>query len=344
MGPSLIVPCDDAALAVLHEHHARFRDDPRARSRVELIERSLGDPAQFETVRKKSRLMALAEAAGIAVPAGRILRDADDLNAQLSAGPWPKVLKADGWSGGRGTYVVENAAQGAAAYVTALRALGTLTMVKDAVRDGAIMPLYRRALMGEASMSLQAFVPGLDVNRAVVCWKGEVIAGRTFEAVETFANNGMATVVKVRDIPSVEDAARRCAALLGLSGIAGFDFKYDEASGSCRLLEVNHRVTAGAYVAAGDAPPLVQALADLLRDAPASQAPTHPAAGTLITLFPQEYERDPNSPYLRRPDYRAPGHEPAFVAACLRRARHVPLLRRVKNRVKAMVGSVKRRA
>jgi hypothetical protein len=324
--PDLIVPCDDFAVTVLHEHHARSRGVAEAQARAALIERSLGDPAMFETVRKKSRFVALAQSRGVVTPQTRVVRDANEFAAAIADGPWPQVVKADGWSGGRGTFVAHNAAEARTAYGAVHAARSVLTMAKDAIRERSFMPLYRRALAADAAVTLQAFAPGRPVSREVMCWRGQVIAGRTFEAVETMPNNGHSTVVRVRRIAVVETAVERCVALLGLSGVAGFDFIYDAATDVAFLLEVNARATAGAYAAPLGSPPLAKALADMLigfpnlPDAQANRAAEAAVPERLIALFPQELERDPHSPYLAQADHVVPTHAPDLVAECIRQA------------------------
>src|SRR5579883_2681143 len=75
--PDLVVPADDRAVAVLHRLHAA------ASHMRELIERSLGDPRYFEVIEKKSALVRLAAAAGVAVPDTVIVHDLEDLRRRL---------------------------------------------------------------------------------------------------------------------------------------------------------------------------------------------------------------------------------------------------------------------
>jgi hypothetical protein len=166
-----------------------------------------------------------------------------------------------------------------------------------------------------------------------------VIAGRTFEAIETMPGNGHATVVRTRHIPVVDRAAEQAAAMLGLSGLAGFDFIYDEASGKAYLLEMNPRATSGCYAAPKATPPLARTLADFLihadgpDKAPFSAEPVI-VPEALIVLFPHEIERDPRSAYLDTADHVAPTHDLKLVDACLRHARRTPPVIRLSNRLK----------
>ncbi len=341
MQPSLIIPCDDTAVAVLHEHHAACGADPAARARKALIEQSLGDPAHFEILRKKSDFIAFAKAQGVQVPTTLAIEDSADLAEKLRQGSWPKVLKADGWSGGRGTHVVRSPDEAQAAYAEIARARGMAAMVKDSLRAGSLMPLYRTRIAPDANVTLQTFVPGRPVNRAVICWRGKVIAGRTFEAVRTMPNNGNATVVRLRDIPAVDQAVELLVERLGISGVAGFDFMHDDDTGATHLLEVNPRATTACYAAPKDMAPLAHAFAALFPSLASRRAPAAAvrAPRTLIALFPQEIERDPESAYLVDGDHTVPWHEPALVEACLRQATQVTPYEHFTRLVKRVLSS-----
>ena len=319
--PDLLIPCDDIAVAVLHEHHARRREGAAGDDVAALIKRSLGDPGQFGLLRHKSAFIGLAAAQGVTTPATVVIESADDLRRRLAGATFPVVVKADGWSGGRGTRVVRSVDDALAAYAALSRPISWLSALKDSLREGAGLPLLLRAEAVRPIVTLQAFAPGAPVNRAVVCRRGAVLAGRTFEAVETMPNNGNATVVRPRRIPQIDAAVERCVAALGLSGLAGFDFMYDERTGEAALLEVNPRATSACYTACPGEPDLANALfAAATGGAVVSEPMVQWPDRALIALFPQEAERDPRSPYLEQALQQTPSDRPALVKACLAQA------------------------
>ena len=337
--PDLIVPCDDTAVAVLHHHHALCRATPTAQTRASLIERSLGDPRHFGLLRRKSAFIGLAAAQGVRTPATVDIPNVNDLRTHLAGATFPMVVKADGWSGGRGTRIVWTSQEAVDAFETLSRPLGWTSAVKDSLREGALQPLWRRLAFEAPVVTLQAFAPGSPVNRAVFCRDGVVLAGRTFEAVETMPNNGNATVVRPRRIPAIDSAVERCAALLGLSGFAGFDFMYDEATDAAYLLEVNPRATSACYTAPRGEPGLAAIVGTVMTGgSPQSEPIAGDGNGSPIALFPQEMERDPQSRYLRDAEQQVPLDQPDLVNACLavaaRRtlyARAVETVRRVRS-------------
>jgi hypothetical protein len=335
MRPGLIVPCDDDAVGVIHAYHAHLRAQPDAGPAIEVIEKSLGDPRHYELLRAKSAFIRFAADHGIPTPATTVIASRADLAAALATASFPLVLKADGWSGGRGTRVAHDAGEALEAFDALTRSRRWGAAVKDALREGSVLPVYRRLRSEGQVVTLQAFAPGRPVNRAVICSQGKVLAGRTFEAVETMPNNGNATVVRPRQIAEIDAAVERCVALLGLSGVVGFDFMYDEVAGAAYLLEVNPRATSACYTAPKGEPNLTGALFAAVTGRPVPQRRSSDAnPPPLIALFPQEFERDPHSAYLRNAESQQPLDRPELIEACLAAAARRTLYARLVEAIK----------
>ena len=139
--PDLLVPGDDAAVALLHDLHRRSvrSGTDEARRTAALIEASLGGFAEPEPVRNRSALVGLAASLGIAVPRTCVVEDEAVLRARAGRGAAPLVLKSDGTSGGLGVRIV-------AGRDTALEALHSL---RAAGLGGG--PVARRAVRRPAS-------------------------------------------------------------------------------------------------------------------------------------------------------------------------------------------------
>lgn len=339
-GAQLVIPCDDLAVAVLHEHHELLRTKENRQGELRILERSLGAPTHFEVLRKKSAFVQAAAEAGICVPETILIKSREHLKELAGKACWPKVIKGDGWWSGRGTIVVHSPEEALRAYDEVLRARTLLTAFKDAGRAGSLVPLYCQSTAARGAVTLQAFAPGRALNRAVYCEKGQVIAGLSFEALESFPGNGAATVVRLRDVPQIDEMVARCVELFGLSGFAGFDFMYDEASGQAYLLEVNPRATSACYTAPAGVQPLAQIVAEhlLARTADKRQLriPTD-ALEQLIALFPQEIERDAQSPYLSLASHQVPWHQPDLVRDCVAQATRQNLYRKSARVLKSLL-------
>jgi glutathione synthase/RimK-type ligase-like ATP-grasp enzyme len=314
--PDLIVPCDDFAVRMLHEMHARAaRGAGRAPHAIRtLIERSIGHPTGFEIARKKSELVRMAASLGIAVPETTVVRTPDEFEAALATMPFPLVLKVDGASSwaGTGVRVVANVAAARRAY-RELRAIGGWWWAaKPALRTLSWRPFAQRRNDGAPTVSVQRFVGGVPANRAVVCWQGQVLAGLSVEALQTSGATGFATVVRVVDDDDMTRAAHVLARRLRLSGFAGFDFIIEAGTGKPFLLEMNPRPTQICHLSLDAASDMAGELYEQLSGSVRAKS----SVGTsprIIALFPGEAQRDPQSEYLRSSFHDVPWDSPELV-------------------------------
>jgi hypothetical protein len=107
-------------------------------------------------------------------------------------------------------------------------------------------------------------------------------------------------------------AARAVVRELGLSGMCGFDFILDDASGDAYLIEINPRATQVNHLRLGAGHDLPAALRLALEGLP--QPAPAPLAEVDIALFPQEWSRDHNSPHLLARGYDdVPYEEPELL-------------------------------
>jgi glutathione synthase/RimK-type ligase-like ATP-grasp enzyme len=317
--PDLVIPCDDPSVASLHELHERAVrvGGGEGAAVAALIERSIGDAGQFSVARNKSELMAFAAAEGIAVPETTVLRDRSDLLARLPQLSFPSVLKVDGSWGGLGVRVLRGPQDGARAFAE-LEALSSWrSMAKRTVKSLSLEPVrqwrHQSRSAARPRMTLQAYVEGRPANRAIVCWRGEVLAGLSVEALQTLNETGPATVVRLIEHSDMAEVAATIARRLGLSGFIGFDFIL-QPTGRAVLIEMNSRPTPICHLAPSEATDLVGVLAAKLSGAPRRRL-QQAVAHDVIALFPQELWRDPDSSYLRASHHDVPWDEPDFIGA-----------------------------
>ena len=241
----VLVCTDDVAVRELHSLYfeASQKSDKRdCRELMTLIETSLGDPLHFAKAELKSQVLMVAESLGIACPKTEFLSNTFALERQINKVAFPVLIKADKSFGGRGVRLVNNQSE--------LRAVVTELSLPQSL-PGPLRRLLGRYLKTAffcwprewpRTMSLQQFVEGRPCNRAVVCWKGKVLAGVTVDVLATAYLFGPATVGKVIDHPDVALAAEAIVAKLRLSGFVGFDFVLDHAN-KAWFLEMNLRAT-----------------------------------------------------------------------------------------------------
>jgi hypothetical protein len=115
----------------------------------------------------------------------------------------------------------------------------------------------------------------------------------------------------------MDRAAETLASRLKLSGFYGLDFILGEGSengesGTPWLIEMNSRATQTAHLALGPGHDLAAAAFATIANVPLHPRPLLTTEDT-IALFPQEWERDPASPWIRSGYHDVPWDAPALV-------------------------------
>ena len=302
----LVVPADERAIDLVRATHARADHNSPI---TDLIERSLGSTAAFTLGGRKSRFVALAREQGVAVPATTVVPDLAVLRAFVAGRRFPLVLKQDDTFGGMGVRIVHDGAEAEQAFHELSANQGLRGALKEALRRLDPGCLARR----ERPVTLQQFIAGWPANRAVACDRGQVLAGLSVEVLQASSATGPATVVRVVDHDDMAEAARRIVARLQLSGLVGFDFMIEAATGRPWLLEMNVRPTQICHLVLDRDSDMIGALAARLGASPGGRAPTVPER--TIALYPQEIWRDPNSKHFASAFHDVPWHLPRFIEA-----------------------------
>ncbi len=314
--PDLVIPCDDNAARHLQQLHARC--GPGDAEMRQLIERSLGAPDACALATDRGALIALAVAQGLRVAPSTALRAPGDIDAWAALHRFPAVLKTDGTWGGLGVAVVGDAVQAKhgleqlAARPSFWQALVRLLLDRD------VTHLLNSLRQGRRSVTLQEFIVGTPANRAVACWRGQVLSGISVMALHTQHATGPATAVRIIDHPEMTDGVARLVRHLGLSGFWGVDFMLKEGSGAAHLIEMNPRATPITHLVGRDGQNLPAALLAVL----GGRAPLASGARIehdTVALFPGEWRRDVASPHLLAAHHDVPWGEPALVRELARR-------------------------
>jgi hypothetical protein len=313
--PDLILPGDDLATQHLYALHYRAGDRSEARLIRELIERSLGSPRSFPTAFARTNFMELARQEGVRAPKTAAISNESDLREWVAQAGFPTVLKADRTFGGYGVRVVHTLEEAERAF----RILGAPPRVARAAKrfliDGDAALVWPTLLRRRPVLNGQAFVAGSEATSAVVCWKGTVLASLHFKVLRKAYPTGPATVVRLIDDAEISAATEKMVRRLELSGMHGFDFMLDADTGSAHLIEMNPRATQVGHLALGPGRDLAAALYAAVagRSLPATPRVTEKDT---IALYPQEWIRDPNSPFLRSAYHDVPWEEPSLVRVC----------------------------
>src|SRR4051812_43006422 len=255
----VVVPGDERAIDLLQATYERALGGNGAGHRriVKLIEASLGSVSAFTMGGRKSRLVQLAREEGVLVPDTRMVPGLRELRSLLAGRRFPLVLKQDESFGGLAVRIVRDAAEAERCFLELRTAGSSYGALKQALRKLDPGHLLRR----ERPITLQHYIAGRSANRAVACDRGRVLAGLSVEVLESSTATGPATVVRVVDRDDMADAAARIVARLQLSGLIGFDFMLEAATGRAYLLEMNVRPTQICHLALGEDSDMIAALA-----------------------------------------------------------------------------------
>lgn len=303
--PRLVFPCDDMAfrlLAMLVLSPPPALQPALQLELAALIEESLGDPAHYRSSVDKVLLPAAAEALGIRVPPHAIVSSVDDATPFAATHGYPVVLKMSHGFAGQG--------------VASCADRGELAAAFDRFRS---MPAVDLDPAPPTRFLLQAHIAGRSVFHQIAAWKGEFLAGWAAEKIVANPDpTGPGTVGRYHRAPPIRAVVEKLVSGLGISGLAGSEFIVEHGTGEPYLLELSRRITPGTHRGRALGVDLCAAL-----HARIAGVPCHSRSGLddgeegLYALFPQEWLRDPSSPYLRNCSVDVPWGEPELIEAML---------------------------
>ena len=284
--PDIIVPCDDRIVGHLCALRALGEDNTST-----LIETSLGLGGASGVLAKRATLGEMSRLPDVDVPRTDSIVSVSDLQDWGRKFGLPAVLKLDGSWGGN-IVVVRRESEIREAFWRMRFRQRILRSLKHYAtrRDVEALSHLRSAI------SVQSYVPGKQANATVACWRGEVLAQVAVEVVQLASPFGAASVVHVVDGEAMAATARSICSHYMLSGLHGFDFVIDERSGATKLIEINPRATQISHFNLGPGRDLAAALFEALSGRLAAWRP--PIQSADISLFPGEWRRNSQSPYL----------------------------------------------
>jgi hypothetical protein len=286
--PRLIVPADDQTVGIFHR---LVRGQTRAtvsEGLRDLLKASLGDSRHYATAAAKSRLATAAAAASVDMAAQVVRPDAERALAFAKTHGFPVLIKPDsGWAG-----------HGIRMCRTEAELVSGLKMAQAGGRHEAY--------------SVQKYIEGETAAIGLVAYRGTMLAGIAYAKHRTMVPRGPTSVARRLDRPDMLQAGARLVAHFGYTGFAGADFILESGSGRAWLIEFNARPTpicGRAHLMGID---LAAALMAGLQGRAA--APATPATGVeLVAFFPQEWMRNPNSPFLHGARHDVPWADPRLV-------------------------------
>jgi hypothetical protein len=313
--PDCVIPCDDLAADHLYRLYRGAAGTAGATMRA-LLERSLGAPGSLPMLSARTRLIQVAQALGIRAPSTDVVRSASELDGWLRRHSLPAVLKSDKTSGGRGVCVVRTPREAAEAMAALSAPPSAARAVKRALVNqdtNYLVPCVRRT---RPVVNAQAFIYGRDANCAVACWQGTVLGRITVAVLQTSEPHGPASVVRLIENAEIAAAVAKIVRHFGLSGLVGFDFVLQHETGDPYLVEMNPRATQSDHLQLGPGRDLPAALRAALSGDPCAVT-RRATSKEVIAYFPQEWRRDPASPFLQSAHHDVPWEEPDLIRAAI---------------------------
>lgn len=307
--PRLVVPCDDMALRLLQMLVLSPPYDMPSALHLELaalIRESLGEPHGYRASIDKTLLPTAAEGMGVRVAPYAHVASISEAEAFASAHAYPLVLKRRHSSAGDGVAICSDAASLPTAFAELVRTAGL-----DLEGEGT-------------SLLAQAYVPGPVMFYPAAAWKGELLTG--YAAEKLLGNpepKGPATVNRYHRSPMLRELAVRLARGFGISGFFSLECIVSDRDGLPYLLEINRRIVPSNHRgSAFDVDHCVALHAALVGVASTTRADFAEGEEHIGVHFPQEWLRDPASPWLRRHPVDVPWDEPELIAAMLALRHH----------------------
>ncbi len=285
--PDIIVPCDDRIVSHLCALRALGEDNTST-----LIETSLGLGGASGVLAKRATLGEIGRLPDVDVPRTDSIASVSDLRTWVRRFGLPTILKLDGSWGGNDVVVVRHELEIRRAFWEMRFRQRVVRSIKHYVTRKDVEALGRL----RSAISVQSFVAGKQANATVACWRGEVLAQVAVEVVQLAISFGAASVVHVIDGEAMAATARSICSHYMLSGLHGFDFVIDERSGATKLIEINPRATQISHFNLGPGRDLAAALFEAVSGRSAAWRP--PIQSADISLFPGEWRRNSQSPYL----------------------------------------------
>jgi hypothetical protein len=242
--------------------------------------------------------------------------DVDDAIALTASIGYPVVLKRDTGAAGDGVRICADQA-------SLRRSFSELEAPERRARPHLRLARWMRGSYlrdchhaAQRPLNVERFVRGPVATRAVVAWDGAILDG--FSLLRDIVHPeplGPSSLVHFIDHGDMEAATSRLITRWRASGFFGFDFIIDHDDHHAYLLECNPRPVPISHIGGFGGHDLCAALAVKLIGTTAR--PAEPVHAERVALFPQEWRRDPMSPWLHDAYHDVPWDDiPLLRALC----------------------------
>jgi len=262
---------------------------------LSLLERSFLPKTTYYS---RPYLLETAKQSGFQTPAYKSITGWAELEAIKSECSYPSYFKLSFEAGGNGVIYAKNEEE--------------LSKGIKKLKGYAVSPDENHPLV------IQQPVAGQEFTINFAAWKGRLLGYDVLQPVQRMADRGPSTVVKSVYRPAWMDALSSLVGQLGFSGFGGLDVIEQEDNVIPSVIEVNLRPTHGLQASTEFSSPLLQLFAEQLKgQVPVIKQPVHQQTERTVALFPDEYLRDKNSPYLAANPVCIPWNDPKLFKGLL---------------------------
>jgi hypothetical protein len=296
--PDLLLPADDNAVLFLSRVNQLVSTTSQndTDGLAVLLRRSLGKLESLTEATSKQRTIERARRLGLRVPSGCVVEStATALDFARSSG-FPVVLKRSFSWGGSGVTICHEESD----LLQTWQRLWWRCKVKNRLYTWCDRLRGRRAasfwMPADQSITINQYIPGEPAMCQVVAVNGRVLAGAAAHKIQCTPDaKGPSSVLRFVAGGEMLQMASALTCAWELTGFLSFDFMVDAADRPW-LVECNPRATAIAHLSRLTGDDLCELYYRHFAGIPESVAPKRRELE--VALFPQEWRRDPASPYL----------------------------------------------
>jgi hypothetical protein len=287
--PELVIPADERVVACLHALVRRVMSGGTSclnEAALTTVIDSFGDPDHFDATLLKSSTLQLAKKLRLRVPEGKTVSSSYAAVSAAATIGFPVYVKTSFSWAGQGVSFCRNTNEVAAAV--------TLARPRSWIRLRSLIKrvMHRDWYPTETAIDVQRSIAGRPAMYAAVAIQGRMVSGFAGITRQTCAANGPSSIVWIGADAEMERMSEIMIRALGATGFIAFDFMIDDVTGDIYLLECNPRPIPVCHLGSRIGIDLCAALrAELSGE---EQVSVGEVIGETITLFPQEWQRNPD--------------------------------------------------
>jgi biotin carboxylase len=305
----LVIPADEETIVLLFQALKLCRLWRCYSSAQSVLERSLFRAEFLQKTIVKDAFIAFVAGLGVRVPENHVLHSKEGALKLANSLSFPIVLKRSIGSSGRQVSIHETVSTLISELQEVLR-FGFLREIKHQVTSlltksyGSIRNYW----------SLQQFVQGETAMFVFVAGQGKILGHLPLYKKQTYPDKtGPSSVIQSFDCPEMVEFATKIVKEIEFNGFGSIDFIVDAQTQKPYVIEFNPRPIPACHLGQHFNVDFCRILMDYLQEKPL--IPCQPLPSQTIALFPSEYLRDPDSPYLKTAFHDIPWEDADLMAA-----------------------------